>query len=47
MREVSLSMINVYSASTGRPYYILINRKGKLKDTVSELNKIISMVSFL
>ncbi|MEM3455312.1 MAG: AAA family ATPase [Candidatus Micrarchaeia archaeon] len=44
LREVSLSMINVYSAATGKPYYIIINRKGKLKESVMELDRIISKI---
>ncbi|MCS7109641.1 MAG: AAA family ATPase, partial [Candidatus Micrarchaeota archaeon] len=33
LREVSLSFINVYAAATGKPYYVVINRKGKMKET--------------
>lgn len=45
LREASLSMLNVYSAAIGKPYYVLINKEGKVDETVKELNRIISKFS--
>jgi len=41
LREISLSFISQYSAASGKPFFILINRKGKIDRTVIELEGII------
>ena len=41
IRSASFSNIAVYSAATAKPVFILINRKGKMGDTVEEFDHIL------
>ncbi len=42
LREISISFINQYSTVSGKQYFILINKKGKINETVNEAEKIIN-----
>ena len=46
IRSHSFSKIKMYSASTGKPVFILINRKGKIDDTVEEFEHIIASLNW-
>jgi adenylate kinase len=45
LREISLSFISQYSAASGKPFFILINRKGKLERSAVELEEIIEKLT--
>ena len=46
IRNHSFSSIKMYSAATGKPVFILINRKGKLEDTVEEFEHILESLNW-